>query len=75
MVSIGGAFSWPGNSPTCIVYCRARGEEVRKEEGDNLDWEEGKDRQSIISQNLLELWDNVSIELSFVSLLRPTKDI
>ena len=55
VVSIGGAISWPGNSLTCIVYCRARGEKVRREEGDNLDWEEGKDRQSVISQNLLEL--------------------
>ena len=54
---------------THIVYCRARGQEVRKEERDNLVGEESKDRQSINSQNLLKLRDNVSIGKFLIFLL------
>ena len=72
-VSMGGAFSLSEDSLTYIVDCRAR-DEARREEGDSLDeissgeisednaGAESEDRQSNVSQNLSELWDDVSIK-------------
>ena len=79
-VSMGGAFSLSEDSLTYIVDCRAKEEEVRREEGDSLDeissgeisednaGEESEDRQSNVSQNLSELWDDVSILILYLLL-------
>ena len=70
-------FSLSEDSLTYIVRASGTKEEVRREEEDSLDeissgeiseeerGAESEDRQSNVSQNLSELWDDVSIKSLF----------
>ena len=78
LTAVGMGYSLSEDSLTYIVDCRAR--EVVKEEGDSLDeissgeisednaGAESEDRQSNASQNLSELWDNVSPSVFIASI-------